>query len=560
MRIGNMVTIVKRKLAMAAAIAFLGGRLIWLYVIPSWQTIITDFPNYYVSAWAVRHGDTLNSLYDPVWFDGEKRKAGIERPAALFNYFPPTNALILWPLADMEPIAAKRLWTVISLIALIGVIYLVGRASGLSWSAAALIALLGGDALGNNFTYGQFYIVLTSLMLMGVLLAKRYPSAAGLASGAAALTKLFPAFLLVYLAIRREYRALMWSVIAIAVLGVAGIMVMGWAPHHVYLQEVLGRSLRGEIQDPYNVHWNTFQALLRRAFVGNQLLNPQPIFDAPWLFFFLRPLTTFAIVVATLYAIARARNAETLMSYGALIGMVSLITPSQASYHQFLFFPAVAGLAGREAPLIRRVLPVVLFALICSNVMGATARFDQGIAMLLGFPRVWLVAALWGLFLDGLNASKSRISRTGVAVAAAVVVLVAAVAYLENRRWIADDSDGSTLVSTFPAADLELQPRFIDGRLVTSVLAEDGLTNPLPVQNDTATSPDGRWTAFTTNARGNWDIAIRSNQTGETRLLTTSSANDVTPTFSPDGRFVYFASDRHRGYRFTTIYRKGLAE
>ena len=44
-------------------------------------------------------------------------------------------------------------------------------------------------------------------------------------------------------------------------------------------------------------------------------------------------------------------------------------------------------------------------------------------------------------------------------------------------------------------------------------------------------------------------------RTGEIRFLTTSSANDVTPCFSPDGRSVYFASDRHRGYRFTTIYR-----
>ena len=104
-------------------------------------------------------------------------------------------------------------------------------------------------------------------MLSGVLLAKQYPSIAGIASATGTLTKIFPAFLLVYFAIRREYRALMWSVAALIALAAVGFIALGWAPHRIYLAEVLGRTLRGEIQDPYNVHWNTLQAFVRRAFV-----------------------------------------------------------------------------------------------------------------------------------------------------------------------------------------------------------------------------------------------------------------------------------------------------
>src|SRR5690348_11268540 len=83
----------------------LAVRLIWLYVIPAWNSIITDFPNYYVSAWAVRQGDSLAELYDPVWFEQEKRHSGIDRPAALFNYFPPMNAMIMWPVAKLPPLS-----------------------------------------------------------------------------------------------------------------------------------------------------------------------------------------------------------------------------------------------------------------------------------------------------------------------------------------------------------------------------------------------------------------------------------------------------------------------
>ncbi|MBI2151056.1 MAG: DUF2029 domain-containing protein, partial [Acidobacteria bacterium] len=326
-----------RPLLLSAALALLAGRLVWLYVIPAWNTIVTDFPNYYVSAWTVRHGESLTELYDPLWFERAKHRAGIEKPAALFNYFPPMNALVMWPLADLPPLGAKRAWTVLNAAALIAVIVLTTKASGLHWLVSACIALLAGDALGNNFTFGQFYIVLTLLMLSTVWMPARFPSLAGMALAAGAVTKIFPVFLLVVFAIRREYRALIWSAAAFAGLTIVGIFTMGWAPHSVYLTEVLGRTLRGEIQDPYNVHWNTLQALVRRAFVREEILNPTPMLDAPWLFFFLRPLIGLSITAATVYAIFRGRRPHVLLAYGATIAMISLVTPSQASYHQFLF-------------------------------------------------------------------------------------------------------------------------------------------------------------------------------------------------------------------------------
>jgi hypothetical protein len=544
-----------RLLLFAAVLVLLSARLVSLYIVPSWHTIVTDFPNYYVSSWAVRHGESLSELYNPLWFDQEKKRAGIERPAALFNYFPPMNALIMWPLADLPPIRAKRAWTVVNLIALLAVIHLTGKSSGLKWPAATLVALLAGDALGNNFTYGQFYVVLTLLMVSGVVLSRQYPSIAGIVSAIGVMTKIFPGFLLVYFAIRRRYRALIWSGIALVALAAVGFIALGWEPHRIYLTEVLGRTVRGEIQDPYNIHWNTLQAFLKRALVGDDLLNPHPILDTPWLFFFLRPLISFAFIATTLYSISRARRRHPLLEYGAVIAMISLITPSQASYQQFLFYPAIAGLIAVEESWAKKACIAILFAAICSNVMGRTAAYDSGIAMIVAFPRAWLILVLWGMFIVTLDAPVLKISVPILASVLAVIAIFVAMAFSENRRWTADVSDGATRVALASPADLELQPRFIGDRLVTSILDRDGFSNSAGEAESAPTSPNGKWTAFATSDRGNWDIAIRSNETGEIRYLTSSSANDVTPSFSPDGKWVYFASDRHRGYRFTTIYR-----
>ena len=187
--------------------------------------------------------------------------------------------------------------------------------------------------------------------------------------------------------------------------------------------------------------------------------------------------------------------------------------------------------------------------------MGATAAFDRGLVMVLAFPRVYLVLALWVIFLVALNPSKPAFGPRFAVVGAGALLAILTIAFLENNRWAADIADGATLVPLAHESMLDVQPRFVNGHLVTSSLGADGFSTLPPETEPPAQSPDGQWTVFATNARGNWDIALRSNRTGEIRFLTTSSANDVTPCFSPDGRSVYFASDRHRGYRFTTIYR-----
>src|SRR5438874_13159965 len=82
-----------------AAVAILAIRLVWMYLIPAWTEITTDFQNYYTAAWAIRHDHSLADLYDTSWFQRESQRAGIKDQTALFNYFTPVSALVMWPIA-----------------------------------------------------------------------------------------------------------------------------------------------------------------------------------------------------------------------------------------------------------------------------------------------------------------------------------------------------------------------------------------------------------------------------------------------------------------------------
>ncbi|MGI9167228.1 MAG: TolB family protein, partial [Pyrinomonadaceae bacterium] len=57
-------------------------------------------------------------------------------------------------------------------------------------------------------------------------------------------------------------------------------------------------------------------------------------------------------------------------------------------------------------------------------------------------------------------------------------------------------------------------------------------------------SPDGRHIAFDARAEGHSDIYVVDAEGGRPRRITMETSNDVVPSWSRDGRLVYFASNR----------------
>jgi len=59
-----------------------------------------------------------------------------------------------------------------------------------------------------------------------------------------------------------------------------------------------------------------------------------------------------------------------------------------------------------------------------------------------------------------------------------------------------------------------------------------------------AWSPDGKWIAFASKKTGNWDIWIIHPDGTGLKQVTTSPATDTLPDWSPDGQKIAFTSDR----------------
>jgi hypothetical protein len=328
--------------------------------------------------------------------------------------------------------------------------------------------------------------------------------------------------------------------------------------------------------------------------------------DNPALYFFLRTFVSLAVLIVTFVALSKEPETP-FLAYGLLIAAVSLITPSQAGYHQILFVPAVLAAIRTTKDIRVQTGFVVTLALICSDYMGATARWDSGWQMFFAFPRVWFVLGLWLLGVWYIIRAKSLERRTVAIICAAVVFGGVISASIELDRWRKDETDGAQMVRPAREGFLEIYPRITDEGLtylslgsegfavvgssgvretVENVVSPDGKSvasaewvngryrivewNRETQQTRVilegafdyrypAYSPDGRWLAFSTNESGNWNIARRSVIDGHREFLTSSLANDYMPTYSEDGKEIYFASDRRRGYRFSAIYRIRLS-
>src|SRR5207244_1066459 len=103
-----------------------------------------------------------------------------------------------------------------------------------------------------------------------------------------------------------------------------------------------------------------------------------------------------------------AEKANRLFVLGAIVAAILLITPAPGTHHAFLLFPGVVAAIDRFKNVVSHYLLGGVFALICSNVLGAGVRWDSGWSMLLAFPRAYLMLILWTTFLFSLGLFRAK--------------------------------------------------------------------------------------------------------------------------------------------------------
>jgi hypothetical protein len=568
-----------------------------------WMRVETDFPNYDTAArLAVQH-KPLRNYYDWTWFAREMNYAGYGRTIGTYAAQTPLTML---PMMGFTPFAlqtAKRIWLIFNLGFLVASVWLLSRVTRFRVETIWLLAFCGYVSLLTNFRYGQYYIFLLFLLTLAFyFLDRKSYFLGGITTGIAFGLKLYGGPFLLYFAAKRQWRALLGMIVAgLILLGVA-LVLFGPADVHYYATQILPRPLEGGSIDPYNAGTPTLSAMLRRAFVGEAELNPHPLWNAPWLFFFLRTFTSLTIAAFLFLGTSTQRSSER-RDFAWFVIAVVLLSTSTASYtFIILLLPVVL--------LLEEAGPRESVFLVASYILLTLPLHPIWL-----FPKVWI---LIGLFVFAGYRSWRGMPRR---IAVASVLLAALIALVDTKRHMASyasepeqdfarvAAQSGAIFSSFPVVSpagifyqsmgndryvlrwlhdsqneklsfegQALHPRLAaDGTAIDFELVENGRSlvmefdpatgkatpreMPVPADfPDAVTSPDGKWVAFTATRNGPMQVWVRELSSGQERQLTGGNCNSSSPAWELDSKGIVFASDCSRAFGLPALYRARLSD
>jgi hypothetical protein len=250
------------------------------------------------------------------------------------NAHPPPSVLMVMPLAALDYFDAVLVWNLISLAALGVSLWIVARQLELPvswWSVfpAVTLILLCGPLQQQN-AQGQLNLILL-LLLTGTWAADRSgkPRLAGALLGAAAAIKLFPAFLLLYFVVRRQWRVVWSALVSLATISALTLAVLGFEAYRAYFVDVMPRVER------FLSWWNnaSLTGICRKLF-GPATEKPwlvwkvEPLWNCPTLARVLALVLSAMTVAIVLWTIRNARTRADLdLAFSLAMTAMLLVSP-----------------------------------------------------------------------------------------------------------------------------------------------------------------------------------------------------------------------------------------
>jgi len=550
------------------------GLLVAVFVrgalVPAWQKLNTDFPNYYLAARLAREGYPLERIYDWVWFQRQKDHLGIDWGIVSYGPLTPFSALVLAPLASLSPLGAKRCWLVVNLVLLAATGGLLRAMTRLPVRRIALVTFLAIVPLRTSFEFGQQYVLVLFLLSLAAWLFSRgreSTSAAVLAVGS--VLKLYPALVLVLYLLRGRWRAAAVFGATLVSLVALGAAVLGTEVFSAYATSVLPRALAGEINDPYYLGNSSVTALLRRLLVAEPELNPHPLADAPWAYVLLLPSIQALLLISAIWVMrpARLSRGGGLLAWGAFATLPLVLSTATSTYHFCALILAttlgVDFLLG-EGRTKEAAGLVALHALVCLPLHRLVPGEPSGWAAFLGVPRLYALLGYWGLFLRALTRSpappRTRSERAVLVAAFVALALAGAASSARHLGGLVDCSAHLPMASTDRVASA---PAVGSAGVYFSRMDEDSYVLDRTGERVFAGAPAGTdlfHPALARGAEGTWgwvEVSSRTSRIARFPLgareihagdLPVDVEDGEQPAVSADGRWLAFLrEDRGRG-------------
>jgi len=154
--------------------------------------------------------------------------------------YPPFTAILFIPISFLSYQGAVIFWFIFEisclfLISLLIIYYIAGKIKWI-WAICSFIILLAWEPVMEDLLYGPLSVLFTTLLLITLLLWRRgRKSLAGIIIGLTVSIKLFTWPLVIYFALKREWRTVIASICTGLVFNLIALSVIGFDPIKNYL-------------------------------------------------------------------------------------------------------------------------------------------------------------------------------------------------------------------------------------------------------------------------------------------------------------------------------------
>ena len=367
----------------------------------AWNGLITDFPNYYLAARLAHEGYDTSRMYEWQWFEREKDHRAVEVRVIGLVPITPFSTLVMWPIAGLPPLTAKRVWILFSLLTLVPIGLMLRSMTGLSYERIGLAFVLSVPFY-RNLEFGQFYVLLLLLIVAACWAYLRgWHVLAGVLVAIAAACKIFPLLLFVFFLQRRAWRALSAGIVTGAIAATLSLAVFGFNVHRTYVNQILPWAMHGEAMPPY-VTSASISGILHILFLSEPSWNPHPWHSSVLCYALLMPLLSTLLLAPAILLIRRddTSSGRILLEWSALLTATLTVSTIPASYNFVLMVMPMCVLSA--ILLARRQygwLAALLIAYIGIGYPVSSPPCLSGLAILLYTPRLPLmIAMLLGIY------------------------------------------------------------------------------------------------------------------------------------------------------------------
>ncbi|MEO0310824.1 MAG: hypothetical protein RIQ89_481 [Bacteroidota bacterium] len=387
--------------------------LLWLFMLfaflfyfgfyKGWNKADTDFTNYYIGSVAAAQGN------GPLLYNVEAFNKMVDQAAAgasgLFLMYPPPTVFLQRAFIGLSMVQAKQVWMLINAGLLLLLIFQGRVHSKLSAQQVAILLLLSGFNMANDFYLGQVYVLMLLLTVIGF---KYYYAAddnlAAIFWGMVAAIKYLPLLFIPMLFFTGRFKLILKLLLVVFIIHLACFNIYGADFYVAYFKAFSDNLLAGKVanQLPLSPQYQSFASLFYQFSDFNSASKDQG------LFFLGRGLVIALLILGLIYTLARyAKTSRLSWAFPiALIPLALLLEAGSASYHLlFCFIPLLLVVADDAVISRNKVMLTVAYAALgfLPTVLFKFAQQLDSTLLLFTYSRLWClvlfyIISLWILY------------------------------------------------------------------------------------------------------------------------------------------------------------------